>query len=844
MRITEKHWLFIIFVLLFSSCTKDDQRGFPSVTTLTEPEVYENGAVIHAEISQENVFEIIDHGVVYCIEKNANNEDHFDKISLGVLPGTSFSVNIERNLVRNAPYIVKAYVTTKQKTVYGNEISFISKGSKAPVITGFVPAKGMSGDTLKITGEYFSSKNSDNKVTFSAVSAQIISSTDSVITVRIPVLTESVFAAIQIVVAGNSGKSSKNFELKEPIVDEIVPNRIVPGESFKIRGTGLSTVKGIIRNTPPNDSHNYEIQSTSDTMLQVRSNLEYTSTGIFTLSLQQLDREVITNKQLEVYLPKISGVSPTTVWIGSVIEIKGTNLSKIASIYINEDSTEIISREDKLIKAKILKPFRDSYVLAKINNARSIYFTDQILKFKTPIITSVSPTVAKYDEIIQITGDYFVPGITTYANGVNTFSYISKTQATSSVPWVLPAGFHSFQLELGGYPFSYATLDFVIPQIKIASVTPAEIKKGTEIFIELTDVPQTITKSRVTRCMLDYNHMTVTEVSQNGIKAIVNETFNCSEYPGIYLTIGGQDIDGQQIIHLNQPWKPFNFPTLQIHYNDLLCWVPEENILYALSPLDIESGFVYKYLPSTNKWQQLSDLFRFGNQLFPAKMIYADNALYVFSYNYNEQAWNVHKYGIITKKWTKLQSIPDTSTNPEYGGNLFAFVVNNRIFAGKRDWLYELDATNNQWIQKAKIPTTRDIFTPAIMVWNSKILLGFPTYSTVNTEYSLLFEYNPQNNEWKNLGEHENAFFQNGSGGVYTTPYNNKFYITGRSQLTGFTKLNEFDPVSLSFREMLAPTQITNWSFLIYEYDNQIYLGNSREAYYWIPVAELKDIYK
>ncbi|HCE59114.1 MAG TPA: hypothetical protein DER09_15095 [Prolixibacteraceae bacterium] len=844
MNAFEKYWVIIAFTLLVSSCTKDDQRGFPSVTTLPDPEVFENGAVVHAEISQENVFEITDHGVVFCIEKNTDNDQKFDKISLGILAGSAFSVNIDRNLVRNETYIVKAYVTTKEKTVYGNEISFLSKGSNAPVITGFLPEKGMPGDTLKISGKHFSSKNADNKVIFSTITAQIISSTDSAITVIIPVLSESVYATIQVQVAGFSGQASKNFELKEPVIDEIIPNKIIPGESFKIRGTGLSTVKGIIRNTPPNDSYNYEIQSTSDTMLQVRSNLEYTSTGIFTLSLQQLDREVITNKKLEVYMPEISDVSPTTVWIGSVIEIKGTNLNKIASIYINEDSTEIISQDDKLIKAKILKPFRDSYVLAKINNARSIYFTDQILKFKTPIITSVSPTVAKYDEIIQITGDYFVPGIATDANGVNTFNYISKTQATSSVPWNLPAGPQSFQLLLGGYPFTYTTLDFVIPQIKIASVTPTEIKKGTEIFIELTDVPKTITKSRVTRCMIDYNHMTVKEVTPNGIKAIVNETFNCPEYPGIYLTIGAQDIDGQQIVHLNQPWKPFNFPTLQIHYNDLLCWVPEENILYALSPLDIESGFVYKYLPSTNKWQQLSDLFRFGNQLFPAKAIYADNALYVFSYNYNEQAWNVHKFGIITKKWTKLKSIPDTSTNPEYGGNLFAFVVNNRIFAGKRDWLYELDATNNQWIQKAKIPTARDIFSPAIMVWNSKVLLGFPTYSTVNTEYSSLFEYDPQNNEWKNLGEHENAFFQNGSGGVYTTPYNNKFYITGRSQLTGFTKLNEFDPASLSFREMVAPTQITNWSFLIYEYDNQLYLGNSREAYYRIPVTDFKDIYK
>lgn len=844
MKINEKNWLFIIFILLISSCTKDDQRGFPSVTTLTEPEIYETGVVVHAEISSENVFEIIDHGVVYCIDKNANNENNFDKISLGVLTGTSFAVNIDRNLVRNTAYIVKAYVTTKQKTIFGNEISFISKGSKAPVITGFVPEKGMPGDTLKIKGEYFSSKNSDNKVTFSSVSPQIISSTDSVITVIIPVLTESVFAAIRVVVAGNTGQSPKNFELNEPTVNEIVPNRIVAGENFKIKGKGLSSVIGIFTTTSPNDSYKYQIQSKSDTLLNVGCDLASTSTGTFSLHLQQLDREINTNKQLEIFLPEISSVSPSSVWIGSVIEVRGTNLSEIASIYINEDSTEIISRDDKLIKAKILMPFRDAYVLAKVKNGRSVYFTEQLLTFKTPIITSVSPAVAKYDDIIQITGDYFVPGITTYANGVNTFNYISKTQATSSVPWHLPAGPHSFQLLLGGYPFTYTTLDFVIPQIKIASVTPTEIKKGSEIFIELIDVPQTITKSRVTRCMLDNNPMTVVDVSPTGIKAIVNETFNCTEYPFILLTIGGQDFAANGIVHLNQPWKPFNFPALQIHYSLIPCWVPEEKTLYAISPLDNERGFVYKYMPATNKWYQLTDLVNFNFDILFAKLIYSDNALYIFGYNYVEQAWNIRKYEIITKKWTNLKSIPDPSSNPEFGGNLFAFAINNRIFAGKRDWLYEYDASNNQWIQKSKIPTTRDIFSPAVMVWNSKLLLGFPSYSTANSEYSLLFEYNPQKDEWNNMGEYNNAFFANNNQGLYTTFYNKKFYVTGRSLLTGFTKLNEFDPVSLSFREMVAPTQITSWEFMLYEYDNQIYLGSPRDVFYKISASQLSDIYK
>lgn len=843
MKTTKISVLISILAILFFSCTKDDQRGFPSVTTLSNAEVFNDGTVIHATVSQEYVAEIIDHGVIYYMSKNINDENSYEKISQGPLTTNSFSVLIERNLVKNTEYTAKAFVVTKEKTVYGNEITFMSKGGKAPVINSFWPEKGFAGDTITIRGQYFSSKNYYNKVVFDNLTASVFSSTDTLLRVIVPVLNESVSSFIRVEVAGLSGQAAKKFELKEPVIYEIIPDKIMPGESFLIRGKGFNTINKIIRNAKPFGSE-YEIQSKTDTLLKVRSNGNDIYEGAFEIVFHQLGREVYSGKKLTIFLTKITSVSPTTVWLESVVEIKGTNLNKISEILFDETPTEILTKEDNLIKVKVIKPFSDAYIYGKVPNSNTVNFHGTIIKFKRPVISSVTPSVAMYGETLNVTGDYFVPGITTYANGENTFNYISKTQATSSVPWILPAGFQSFQLLLGGYPFSYATLDFVIPQIKIASVTPTEINKGTEIFIELTDVPQTITKSRVASCMLENNPMTVTEVSPNGIKAIVNETFNCTEYPGIYLTIGAQDIDGQQIVHLNQPWKKFNFPTLQIQYSVLPYWVPEENSLYAISPLDVESGFVYKYSPASNKWYQLTDLFRFGTQLFSAKVIYSDNALYIFGYNYSEQAWNIHKYGIITKKWTKLKSIPDTSANAEYGGNLFAFVVNNRIFAGKRDWLFEFDATNNQWIQKAKIPTTREIFYPAVMVWNSKILLGFPTYSTVNSEFSLLFEYDPQINEWKNLGEYENAFFANHNGGAYTTLYNNKFYITGRSRLTGFTKLNEFDPVSLSFREMVAPTQITNGAFLIYESEDQMYLGNSLDVFYKIPVSQLNDIYK
>jgi len=55
---------FLMAVL--NACTKDDSKGFPSVTTDSNVAVSQNGAIINAGISQDNVFEIIDH--CWCVK--------------------------------------------------------------------------------------------------------------------------------------------------------------------------------------------------------------------------------------------------------------------------------------------------------------------------------------------------------------------------------------------------------------------------------------------------------------------------------------------------------------------------------------------------------------------------------------------------------------------------------------------------------------------------------------------------------------------------------------------------------------------------------------------------------
>jgi hypothetical protein len=182
--------------------------------------------------------------------------------------------------------------------------------------------------------------------------------------------------------------------------------------------------------------------------------------------------------------------------------------------------------------------------------------------------------------------------------------------------------------------------------------------------------------------------------------------------------------------------------------------------------------------------------------------------------------------------------------NIEYRGDLLTMAYNDRIFIGKRDWLYEYDAVNNLWIERSKIPTNRDIYSVVSLNYNSKVLVGFPAYSTFNSEISQIFEFDPQTNQWRNLGEHENAFLDNTAGGSYSTFYNDKFYLTGSSQIDGVTKLVEFDPVTLNFREMIVPMDRPGGAYLLFYYRNQLFLGTDKYVFYKIPVSDLPDIHK
>ena len=842
-------WAFLMIVL--NACTKDDSKGFPSVTTDSNVAVSQNGAIINAGISQDNVFEIIDHGVVYCFVDKASIEANFDRISLGPLTnGSSFSVTIDRNLVANKNYVAKAYVQTKNRMVYGNEVSFTSKGSKSPVIKSFSPAVAYVNDTITISGQFFSSVNTDNKVYFSGIPARVVYSSEASVKAIVPLLTQSVEAEITIEVGGQNGKAETNFKLGNPVVYSIVPDKAFQSDKVKIRGKGFSCVDRVLNE----DYSMYQYYMVDNTILSMNDSViemqvsHNVPKGIKNFRLKQFDRYTVVDKPFEVLMPEITSVSPKSAWLDTVIVIRGKYLQKFNSVEINAKQLSVLSSTDDLIRAKVVKPFFSGKVSGKWSNNNTVVSEDNV-EFMQPVITSIVPAIAKYGETVRIKGDRFFPELSTsnYSAIDNIFHYVSKTEATLVVPWDYQEGIQSIPLGFD-YAYTSAKINITIPKIKIASITPHEIKKGTEITVTFENLPSTITRDKVGLCKLGNNDLTLTEVNSSGIKAVVNNIYDCPEYPNFSLMIGNQSMGLENVLHLVQPWINVYFPELEGNYNYTLTsnYSSYDNALYGIFPVFADghnTGKLVKFDPATLNWKNVSTMPTYEFDA-PDKLFVNGSDLYIIGFSYDKKAWITYKYSISGDKWSKLQDLPDQSPNQDFGGKLFTMVNNNRIFVGKRNWFYEYDVTNNKWISRTTILTDRDITSPVTIAYKVKCFLGFPTYTIGNTEYSSLFEYDTTTDTWKDLGQKSPGFFNNYFGGSISTSYNGKFYIAGGSAINGNAKLIEFDPVSNTFKEMDVPFLNAGATMIIFVYNNYLYYGNYKGLLYKIPVTDFDKIYK
>jgi len=225
-------------MLSFTGCEQEAEiqpKDFPVVISKPVENADSGGVTFSAEIIVKAKTNLSDYGF-----KWGNSGAQFTYSISGEKSIGDFSLHVSSDLKNNEVYTYRAYVQTSEFLILGNEIEFLSKGSKSPVIESFSPNEGFDGTTVTVTGSYFSLNPERNKIAVNGQHAEILFQGNDTIVFKIP---ESDFAGeaqIKIFAGEDSVISREKFTIKGPEINNISSLKGYSGEYITISGRNFT----------------------------------------------------------------------------------------------------------------------------------------------------------------------------------------------------------------------------------------------------------------------------------------------------------------------------------------------------------------------------------------------------------------------------------------------------------------------------------------------------------------------------------------------------------------------------------------------------------------------------
>lgn len=224
--------LSIIIVLagiLVTSCAdlEVSKKSYPYIITEEVSDINQSGATFNASVTGTNKNDVIDYGFVWD-DTIASPVLTCSRKSLGQsVSDGKISCKIEGGLKNGVEYHVRAYIKTSKYFVYGNVLTFNSKGSNPPVISGFSPSNGGISKTIVISGSHFDNKKTKNRVKLGSLIVAVDSATENTIYVKVPSIQVYDSVKISVEVAGMTATSSSYFTLLFPWTQRNKPSMMM-----------------------------------------------------------------------------------------------------------------------------------------------------------------------------------------------------------------------------------------------------------------------------------------------------------------------------------------------------------------------------------------------------------------------------------------------------------------------------------------------------------------------------------------------------------------------------------------------------------------------------------------
>ncbi len=358
-------------------CQKEviDSKEYPRVSTLGVTNINSEGATFNGEVLSSGNTSIIEQGFLWdttaVLRDNSKN-----KILLEDVNNTGrFKYRMSGSLNKNQKYYVKAFSKAQEYLVFGDVVSFLSKGSKPVQITSFNPSVGSWGDTISIKGQRLN--GIDYTVYFGNLQAEILSSSDSIMKVIVPSKLNEKRVKILIESQDDTISSVEYFNYRSPEVSGISALNGTFNDELIITG----------RNLCGYDAYNVKVyfNETAATVIEVSSNMLKTTvpSGVTKNELQvcvMVDgSKDCYNELFQLAAPVIENVIDDHVFIGQTLGIEGQNFNPLPEqnvVLIDGKDAEVIEASANYLEIVIPDGIyinRDASVSMTLSTQRYVY---------------------------------------------------------------------------------------------------------------------------------------------------------------------------------------------------------------------------------------------------------------------------------------------------------------------------------------------------------------------------------------------------------------------------------------------------------------------------------------
>jgi hypothetical protein len=406
--------------------------------------------------------------------------------------------------------------------------SFTVNVGSLPVITSFSPASGPRGSTVKIDGSNLANATAVRFAGFTAT----FSAFGSSVLATVPM--DAITGPVTIATPSGSFTTSTLFTITaatQASITDFAPVSGEPGATVEIHGTnladatavdfngvsaGFTVLGGSVIATIPAAAVNGPISVTTPSG-------KVTSAASFTVVTPSL-------------IPVVTSFLPTSGPIGTVVEIRGTNLTGVTTVRFSNTDAKFTNLFSGLISAVVPDNAGTGPITiispTSTNITGSPFVVTTPIVLPLPVITSFTPTNGLPGTTIAITGTNLANIAEVRFNGVLApFAALTGTNLTAIVPTNALTGPITISTPAG---IAVSATSFEIPLLpapQITSFTPASAVGGASVEVHGTGF------ENVASVKFNGTAAQFTPVSSTLLTAIVPD--NATDGPLTVATIGG-----------------------------------------------------------------------------------------------------------------------------------------------------------------------------------------------------------------------------------------------------------------------------------------------------------------